>query len=187
MKAAYAKSLAEEVLTGRLDLAALPPDDEEAIAAMTRVKGIGRWSAEIYLLFAEGRLDIWPAGDLAVQIEIGRILEPTRQAHGKGSARPCRALAPPSRRRGHLRLAPPACGADLARFVPLRGRAVHIDVHIDAADLVLDRATGRRSHVADAGGDVLDGTARFVRRVTDLLLVIFDRNLLVLPVAIHIA
>ena len=41
---------------------------------MTRVKGIGRWSAEIYLLFAEGRPDIWPAGDLAVQIEIGRIL-----------------------------------------------------------------------------------------------------------------
>jgi len=41
---------------------------------MTKVKGIGRWSAEIYLLFAEGRADIWPAGDLAVQIEIGRIL-----------------------------------------------------------------------------------------------------------------
>jgi len=38
------------------------------------VKGIGRWSAEVYLLFAEGRPDIWPAGDLAVQIEVGRIL-----------------------------------------------------------------------------------------------------------------
>ena len=44
------------------------------IAALVRVKGIGRWSAEIYLLFAEGRPDIWPAGDLAVQIEVGRIL-----------------------------------------------------------------------------------------------------------------
>ncbi|HEY0114661.1 MAG TPA: DNA-3-methyladenine glycosylase 2 family protein [Allosphingosinicella sp.] len=74
MKAAYAKSLAEEVISGRLALDALPEDDEEAILAMTRVKGIGRWSAEIYLLFAEGRLDIWPAGDLAVQIEVGRIL-----------------------------------------------------------------------------------------------------------------
>ncbi len=73
-KVAYAKSLAEEVLSGRLDLEALPEDDEEAILAMTRVKGIGRWSAEIYLLFAEGRLDIWPAGDLAVQVEVGRIL-----------------------------------------------------------------------------------------------------------------
>ena len=74
MKVAYARSLAEEVIEGRLDLHALPQDDEEAIAGMTRVKGIGRWSAEIYLLFAEGRLDIWPAGDLAVQIEIGKIL-----------------------------------------------------------------------------------------------------------------
>ncbi len=73
-KASYAKSLAEEVTSGALDLHNLPVDDEEAIAALTRVKGIGRWSAEIYLLFAEGRTDIWPAGDLAVQIEIGRIL-----------------------------------------------------------------------------------------------------------------
>ncbi|MES2443030.1 MAG: DNA-3-methyladenine glycosylase 2 family protein [Pseudomonadota bacterium] len=73
-KASYARSLAEEVTGGRLDLANLPADDEEAIAALTRIKGIGRWSAEIYLLFAEGRADIWPAGDLAVQIEIGRML-----------------------------------------------------------------------------------------------------------------
>ena len=58
----------------RLDLENLPADDEEAVAALVRIKGIGRWSAEVYLLFAEGRADIWPAGDLAVQIEIGRIL-----------------------------------------------------------------------------------------------------------------
>jgi len=73
-KLGYARSLADEVTSGRLDLANLPEDDEEAIAALVRVKGIGRWSAEIYLLFAEGRTDIWPAGDLAVQIEVGRIL-----------------------------------------------------------------------------------------------------------------
>lgn len=73
-KAAYARSLAEEVASGRLDLDNLPEDDEEAIVQLTRIKGIGRWSAEIYLLFAEGRPDIWPAGDLAVQIEIGRML-----------------------------------------------------------------------------------------------------------------
>ncbi|MFW2852922.1 DNA-3-methyladenine glycosylase family protein [Sphingomonas sp. TX0543] len=73
-KSGYARSLAEEVLSCRLDLANLPADDEEAIADLIRVKGIGRWSAEIYLLFAEGRPDIWPAGDLAVQIEVGRIL-----------------------------------------------------------------------------------------------------------------
>ena len=73
-KTGYARSLAQEVRSGRLDLDNLPSDDEEAIAQLVRVKGIGRWSAEIYLLFAEGRLDIWPAGDLAVQIEVGRLL-----------------------------------------------------------------------------------------------------------------
>ncbi len=73
-KSGYARSLADEVLSGRLDLANLPDDDEEAIAQLVRIKGIGRWSAEIYLLFAEGRLDVWPAGDLAVQVEIGKIL-----------------------------------------------------------------------------------------------------------------
>ena len=69
-----ARSRAALVASGELDLANLPADDEEAIAKLVAVKGIGRWSAEIYLLFAEGRLDIWPAGDLAIQIEVGRIL-----------------------------------------------------------------------------------------------------------------
>lgn len=73
-KAGYLRSLATLVQSGELDLAQLPDDDEEAIAQLTRIKGIGRWSAEIYLLFAEGRSDIWPAGDLAVQIAIGQML-----------------------------------------------------------------------------------------------------------------
>ena len=73
-KAGYARSLAQLVLSEELDLTNLPADDEEAIALLTKIKGIGRWSAEIYLLFAEGRSDVWPAGDLAVQIEIGRML-----------------------------------------------------------------------------------------------------------------
>ncbi len=73
-KAGYARSLAGLVLSRELDLAHLPDDDEEAIAELTKIKGIGRWSAEIYLLFAEGRHDVWPAGDLAVQIEIGKLM-----------------------------------------------------------------------------------------------------------------
>lgn len=78
-KQGYARSLAELVISGGLPLDALPADDEEAIAYLTKVKGIGRWSAEIYLLFAEGRGDIWPAGDLAVQEGVGRLLAlPTR-------------------------------------------------------------------------------------------------------------
>jgi len=73
-KMSYARSLAEEIASGRLDLDRLPEDDEAAIAELVRIKGIGRWSAEIYLLFAEGRPDVWPAGDLAVQVAIGRML-----------------------------------------------------------------------------------------------------------------
>lgn len=73
-KQGYARSLAELVVSGGLDLHRLPEDDEEAISLLVQVKGIGRWSAEIYLLFAEGRPDIWPAGDLAVQIGIGQML-----------------------------------------------------------------------------------------------------------------
>lgn len=73
-KQGYARSLAEMVTTGALDLHRLPEDDEDAIALLTRIKGIGRWSAEIYLLFAEGRPDIWPAGDLAVRIAVGQML-----------------------------------------------------------------------------------------------------------------
>jgi len=73
-KQGYARSLCELVHAGTLDLENLPADDEAAIAELTRIKGVGRWSAEIHLLFAEGRRDIWPAGDLAVQAGIGRIL-----------------------------------------------------------------------------------------------------------------
>nr|WP_202391029.1 DNA-3-methyladenine glycosylase 2 family protein [Erythrobacter ramosus] len=74
-KQGYARSLCELAQSGELDLHNLPVDDEEAIALLTRIKGIGRWSAEIYLLFAEGRPDIWPAGDLAVQEGVKRLLD----------------------------------------------------------------------------------------------------------------
>jgi DNA-3-methyladenine glycosylase II len=73
-KAGYIRSLAALVTSGELDLDNLPDDDEEAIALLTKIKGIGRWSAEIYLLFAEGRADVFPAGDLAVMIELGRLM-----------------------------------------------------------------------------------------------------------------
>lgn len=100
-KQGYARSLCELVVSGELDLAALPEDDEAAIAELVRIKGIGRWSAEIYLLFAEGRPDIWPAGDLAVQVGLGKLLGlPERP-----SEKETRALAEPWRpHRGALAL-----------------------------------------------------------------------------------
>ncbi|MCL6252167.1 DNA-3-methyladenine glycosylase 2 family protein [Altererythrobacter sp. KTW20L] len=72
-KQGYVRSLCE-LVEGGLDFDNLPADDEEAITELVRIKGVGRWSAEIYLLFAEGRSDIWPAGDLAVMAGLGRIL-----------------------------------------------------------------------------------------------------------------
>jgi DNA-3-methyladenine glycosylase II len=74
-KQGYMRSLCELVVSGALDFDSLPSDDEEAIAQLTQIKGIGRWSAEIYLLFAEGRADIWPAGDLAVQAGLRKLLD----------------------------------------------------------------------------------------------------------------
>jgi len=92
-KQGYARSLCELVVSGELALDALPADDEEAIAELTRIKGIGRWSAEIYLLFAEGRPDIWPAGDLAVQAGLGKLLRMDARPDEKAT----RALAEPWR------------------------------------------------------------------------------------------
>ncbi|GMN03213.1 DNA-3-methyladenine glycosylase family protein [Erythrobacter sp. MTPC3] len=74
-KQGYARSLCELVEAGEVNFEALPEGDEAAIEELTRIKGVGRWSAEIYLLFAEGRSDIWPAGDLAVQEGVKRLLE----------------------------------------------------------------------------------------------------------------
>ncbi len=67
-KAEYCQALARAFVAGDLRPARLARlDDEAAVAELTRVKGIGRWTAEIYLLSALGRLDVLPAGDLALQ------------------------------------------------------------------------------------------------------------------------
>lgn len=71
-KISYVQSLATLVTDDTLKLESLPKDDEEAIKLLSSVRGLGRWSAEIYLLFAEGRGDIFPAGDLAVRVQAGR-------------------------------------------------------------------------------------------------------------------
>ncbi len=72
-KIAAARSLAAHLASGALPIDSLPEDDEVAIARLTSVRGLGRWSAEIYLMFAEGRPDILPAGDLALQRSAERL------------------------------------------------------------------------------------------------------------------
>ena len=66
-KIAHARALAAAFAEGRLDDAVLAGlDDEEAVAAISAVRGLGRWTAEVYLLFALGRADVFPAADLAL-------------------------------------------------------------------------------------------------------------------------
>lgn len=73
-KAAYAHGLAQAVITGSIDLDGLADrSDEAVIEELVRLKGIGRWSAEIYLLVALGRSDVFPADDLALMIGAQRL------------------------------------------------------------------------------------------------------------------
>ncbi len=66
-KVKYGRGLAAEIVAGRLDLDALARlSDEAVMAELVKIKGIGRWTAEIYLMFVLGRPDVWPAGDLAL-------------------------------------------------------------------------------------------------------------------------
>ena len=67
-KTRYIHGLAEALADGRFRPKDLPAmEDAEAMAHITALKGFGQWSAEIYLLFAEGRRDMFPADDLAIQ------------------------------------------------------------------------------------------------------------------------
>jgi DNA-3-methyladenine glycosylase II len=74
-KTRYGRELAQTVLSGSLDLSRLSDmDDDNVRAALTSVKGIGRWSADIYLLMALGRPDVWPSGDLALAVAARSVL-----------------------------------------------------------------------------------------------------------------
>jgi DNA-3-methyladenine glycosylase II len=66
-KGAYFRDLCEKVLSGALPLDSLEEmTDDEVIAALTQVKGIGRWSAEMFLMFRLHRPDVLPVGDLGI-------------------------------------------------------------------------------------------------------------------------
>jgi DNA-3-methyladenine glycosylase II len=74
-KIGYLQSLAEAVISDALPIATLPElTDEEVEAAITAVRGFGRWSAHMYMMFSLGRPDVWPSGDLAVRVGFGRIM-----------------------------------------------------------------------------------------------------------------
>jgi len=73
-KSAYGRNLAHTIVDGTLDLERLSALDDEAVsAALTAIKGIGPWTANIYLLMALRRPDIWPVGDLALAISVQEV------------------------------------------------------------------------------------------------------------------
>ncbi len=73
-KILYGRHLAESIADGHVRLDRLGRmEDEAAIAELVQIKGIGRWTAEVYLLFAHGRPDVFPADDLALMIAAGRM------------------------------------------------------------------------------------------------------------------
>jgi DNA-3-methyladenine glycosylase II len=81
-KIRYCKGLANDVLSGALDIEGLKTlDDEAAVERITRCIGLGRWTAENYLLFCEARADLFPAKDLAILIGLqmlqGSAVRPT--------------------------------------------------------------------------------------------------------------
>jgi DNA-3-methyladenine glycosylase II len=74
-KTAYGRHLARAILDHALDLAALhTQSDDDARVRLMQVKGIGTWSANIYLLMALRRPDIWPSGDLALAVAAQSVL-----------------------------------------------------------------------------------------------------------------
>ncbi len=99
-KARYAHAIAHAHLTGSCDFDALQAlSDDEAIAALTAITGIGRWTAEVYLMFTQGRLDMFPGGDVALQeamrwVDRSEVRPTEKQAYARAELwRPYRGVA----------------------------------------------------------------------------------------------
>lgn len=87
-KAAYCVGLARAIAKGDLDLAAVARmDDEDAATALTSVRGVGPWTASIYLLMALRRPDVWPDGDLALIAALREVKGPRANGSPQAVAR----------------------------------------------------------------------------------------------------
>ena len=76
MKIAYLKDLASHIVDGRLNLIDLPEmEDEEIISQLIKVKGIGRWTADMFLIFCLARKDILPVTDLGLRNAMKRTYQ----------------------------------------------------------------------------------------------------------------
>ncbi|WOI54782.1 hypothetical protein [Parvularcula sp. LCG005] len=99
-KIRYVRAVAEAEQSGQLNLATLKSlNDRDAAAHLTAIKGVGPWTAGIYLLFCDGRPDIWPSGDVALLAAYcaasGMTVKPPMKQFDEGAARfsPYRGIA----------------------------------------------------------------------------------------------
>ena len=99
-KATYGHEIARAHVEGRIDFGHLERlSDEEAIARLVAIKGVGKWTAQTFLMFCEGRRDVFPAGDIALQEAMrwadGAALRPReKEAYARAEVwRPHRSIA----------------------------------------------------------------------------------------------
>src|ERR1700722_7847450 len=94
-KSAYMRDLAEKTQSGALDFARLPNlSDEEVIKHLTQVKGIGVWTAHMFLMFSLRRPDILPTGDYAVQMAMRKHYKKRKLPKPKDMEKIAKAWAP---------------------------------------------------------------------------------------------
>jgi DNA-3-methyladenine glycosylase II len=73
-KARYLRDLAEKTHAGEVRIAELAArSNDEVIAELTRIKGIGRWTAQMLLIFSLGRLDVFPGDDFGIRTAVKRL------------------------------------------------------------------------------------------------------------------
>jgi DNA-3-methyladenine glycosylase II len=75
-KTGYVRGVANGLLDGSIDLGTIDAlEDADAMDRLVDIRGIGPWTAACYLLFAHGRPDVWPPGDRALQVSMGRVFD----------------------------------------------------------------------------------------------------------------
>ena len=95
MKVSFVHDLATRIETGALDLRALPAmKDDEAIASLTAVKGIGRWTAQMFLMFELARPDIFAVDDLGLKKGMTRLLRSRKPLERERMEKVARSWAP---------------------------------------------------------------------------------------------
>jgi DNA-3-methyladenine glycosylase II len=94
-KQKHMKTIAAAILDGSLDLKRVRVlHDDDARAHLTAIKGIGPWTADIYLMSSLGRADVWPVGDVALQAAIARALKLRKRPNEKGMEKISKAWRP---------------------------------------------------------------------------------------------